>query len=66
MAKIMTQDKCKERFAETMRQLAIDLDKIDKETPATPTTEPDWWVDMMDIQRTAFTYAEAYKKKDPN
>lgn len=43
-----TQESCQIRFGEAMARLARELDQIDQDTPATPETEPEWWVRMMD------------------
>lgn len=53
MPPLITQNECCVRFLDLLRQTIDRVDVIDKLTPATPETKPDWWCEMMDLQRTA-------------
>jgi hypothetical protein len=60
MAKTLTQTKCRKSFANLAESVIIDIDDIDKETPAGPVEEPSWWVEMMDIQRKLIAWRKRH------
>jgi hypothetical protein len=60
MAKTLTQTECRKSFANLAESIIIDIDDIDKETPARPVEEPSWWVEMMEIQRKLIAWRERH------
>jgi hypothetical protein len=54
-----TQNNCKMDFAAAMVSLAHRLEQIDKSTPHSE-VEPEWWLRMMEMRRTALNYARQY------
>lgn len=49
-----TQYECKQRFMDALDNIALEISKIDAATPAEPEgsyTPPEWWEDMIDLQR---------------
>lgn len=45
-----TQDGQREKWRHLAQKTLDAINKIDDDTPATPTTEPNWWVHMIDIR----------------
>lgn len=46
-----------EKFKALLKLFIEETGKIDKETPFLP-VEPDWWIDMMNLQRLAIKVQE--------
>lgn len=56
-------DKQKEKFVELAKHIVEETEKINKETPNTlGTVEPEWWLDMMELQRKAIECKMKYLK----
>jgi hypothetical protein len=57
-----------ERFKALLKSFIEEVDKIDKETAWLP-TEPDWWIDMMNLQRLSLKVQGrlnvTYRKNNP-
>ena len=45
----MTQEECRVEWNKLKAEIILRIREIDKETPAHPQVEPEWWVDMMDV-----------------
>ena len=54
-----TQKRCRMDFAAAMIELANRLEEIDKSTPHSE-AEPEWWLRMMEMHRSALNYARQY------
>lgn len=55
-----TQDEMRQRFGDLLRYVVEEINYIDRHTPATPTTEPQWWQDMMDLRSEAYDLHQRY------
>jgi len=51
------------QFVQKMKDLIVDIDKIDKETPYRP-TEPEWWLTMMDVRDKASQAIKKYEIRE--
>jgi hypothetical protein len=60
MPKQTTQDDCRRSFADMAKTVITGIDRIDHATPAQPVEEPDWWVEMIDIQRKLIAWRERH------
>ncbi len=48
----MISEKPKKDFVELLKRISDEIEEINNNTPNTlGTIEPEWWLDMMDIQR---------------
>jgi len=54
-------EKSKEKFIELIKYIVKETEEIDNETPAIY-VEPQWWLDMMEIQRKAIEAKMNYIK----
>lgn len=51
MTQPVTQDQCKAEWQKLKAEMLERIDRLDRQTPEGPTTEPQWWLDMMEIDR---------------
>lgn len=56
-----TQDQCRHDFVSKLLVFADELKAIDDDTPAKPTEEPEWWIEMINLQNTVNALAEKFK-----
>ncbi len=59
MTNKMSQDECKEMFMILLSRTTSDIKNIDNSTPYSP-NEPDWWLNMMELQRGIFRLQNKY------
>lgn len=50
----------RQKFVAEMQSVISKIDAIDKETEWRP-SEPEWWLEMMDIRRKAFDAVQKFK-----
>lgn len=50
----------RQKFVSEMKPIISKLDAIDKETPWQH-TEPEWWLEMMEIRQKAFNAMQKFK-----
>lgn len=50
----------RQRFVAEMKAIISKIDIIDKETPW-QNSEPEWWLEMMEIRKKAFDAAQKFK-----
>lgn len=58
--KLNTQENCKNQFLVILEDQIKDIELIDKATPYTY-SEPEWWLDMMEIQKLMYKFKKKYK-----
>lgn len=52
----------KEKFVELIKSVSDQIEKIDNETISTSMMEPEWWLDMIEIQRKVIECKMKYLK----
>jgi hypothetical protein len=53
-----TQEDCRKEWEDLRNFVIARIKWIDESTPATPYTEPKWWLGMMEIQRGLYNLNE--------
>ncbi len=60
-----TQDGQRDKWLDLAKKTLAQIQAIDKDTPATPTEEPEWWVQMNGVRRKLYTVLRLNTRRPP-